>query len=252
MDASPLIRLPSELRNQIYEYVFTYETLTCDKGRWSAKRHDKKCPLPLAREWGPLQVCRQMREETLHLPFSLNTPTCGAPASDPYYEWSLAPPLQTPCEWAVNTMRPALFTGAATFNLHLNIYPEMWSSNMSNVSWDTLAAAFKALPAALGPAKLVVTLNMYYHYESLDCMYPMPFHGIFAFEMCPGTPLEASQKATLGLKDVIKAQTKALGRHVHHHSIDNCRVKANEARLKQQLIQVHCVSRRLVQVAMSP
>lgn len=249
MDASQLNRLPSELRIQIYEYVFTYESLTCHKGRWSAKRYDKKYSLPLAREWGPVQVCKQMRDETLHLPFSLNTPTCGGPASDPHYEWSLATPLTVPCHWVVDTMRPALFTDAATFRLDLNIFPEMWQEAItSDRAWSNLSPVFERLLGAISPAKLVVTLNIYYHYESLDCMYPMPFQDLLIFQVCPGDPLVAA-KAIPELKNAIAAQAKALERHDHHHDANHCRVKANEDRLREQLAQVSHVSRRFVEVA---
>lgn len=253
MEASPLNRLPPEVRIQIYEYVFTYESLTCYQGRWSARRFDRKYPLPLAREWAPLHVCKQMRNETLHLPFSLNKPVCGGPSVDPYYDWSLPPPLNDHFDSIVKTMRPEFLTDSSKLKVHLNIFPELWEEDvMSDRAWKKLITAFRALPGALGPTKLLVTLNIYFHYEDLVCVNGarqyVPFQGKIFFEISPGDPLSAAQALPL-LENVMSAHLQTMARHEDHATV-HCGVAASRGKLKKQVEQVANVSRRFVEVAM--
>ncbi|KAJ4986219.1 hypothetical protein SVAN01_08266 [Stagonosporopsis vannaccii] len=57
--ASPLLRLPAELRNRIYEFSFDSATLKRDLSPGSAGRHLVECDNPHL-----VQVCRQIRFET--------------------------------------------------------------------------------------------------------------------------------------------------------------------------------------------
>jgi hypothetical protein len=75
---SPLLRLPGELRNKIYEYAFGGHEVMLKRDIWYAKdrmycyAHDS--PLSL---WSDLlsrtTICRQIYEETRLLPYALNT-----------------------------------------------------------------------------------------------------------------------------------------------------------------------------------
>jgi hypothetical protein len=69
--ASPLLRLPAELRNHICSYIFVEETLTIYKDSQS-KSNDpafsyRPCSPPLWR--GLLRTCRQLDHETTLVPF---------------------------------------------------------------------------------------------------------------------------------------------------------------------------------------
>jgi hypothetical protein len=85
-----LLRLPGELRNKIYEYVFGGHEVMLKRDIWYAKdrmycyAHDSPVSL-----WSDLlsrtTICRQIYEETRLLPYALNTfwiPTWGAGYAD--------------------------------------------------------------------------------------------------------------------------------------------------------------------------
>ncbi|KAF2750945.1 hypothetical protein M011DRAFT_188416 [Sporormia fimetaria CBS 119925] len=61
---SPLLRLSGEIRNLIYHYVFSGSRVRLDQPEGKAQ---------LARKLKVLVVCRQIRDETRNLPFTLST-----------------------------------------------------------------------------------------------------------------------------------------------------------------------------------
>lgn len=73
MDNSPFGRLPAELRIKIYEYALTFDRVGCRPGESSRFWPERSLSAQLALT----RVCKQIRSETLHLPFTLNNPIVG-------------------------------------------------------------------------------------------------------------------------------------------------------------------------------
>jgi hypothetical protein len=70
---SPLLRLPAELRNQIYELVLRHDCLSLALGRYLNLQPIRLYPDPGSRTLALLRVCRQDHFEAALLPYSLNT-----------------------------------------------------------------------------------------------------------------------------------------------------------------------------------
>lgn len=72
---SPLLRLPGELRNHIYEKVFTVINPLCfSRTTRPFKKFHRSVPFDLSL----LYVCRKIYHDTALLPFSLNTIQCNS------------------------------------------------------------------------------------------------------------------------------------------------------------------------------
>ncbi|GAB7328942.1 hypothetical protein MBLNU13_g00801t1 [Cladosporium sp. NU13] len=182
MEKSPLIRLPLELREEIFEYVFTYESLDCKGRYWRTLREGERYYRPLSKELNVTLVCKQIRKETQRLPFSLNNLICGNKLGDfdPWCDWWDALPLRTPCTWAYNALRKLtpVLSKSTTIELHLWAFPAMSEPrSMSDTEWFELSNTFEALVRVLGPAKLVVTLHFILHFKDLRCDHSDPLIG---------------------------------------------------------------------------
>lgn len=257
MEDSLLNNLPTELRLEIYEYVFTFESLTCKGGYWRVARKGERNRRPLSKELGATLACKQMRNETVHLPFSLNNVVCGNKVGDfdPYYEWWIAPPLKDPCSWAfdaLSKMTPSLLSDSTRFYLHLWVYPGMSEPRrMSNTAWIELSNALRALMGVLGPVKLIITLHFHYHYETLRCEYPdsgplIP-HNEAVIDICLGDPTVA-RGGLVALAKAVDDRRQALQQHEDHQT-EGCRVNYHKNKLSMQLMQAEQVSRRFIDVA---
>jgi len=80
---SPLLRLPSELKNLIYEYVLTVSYPLCftrkkHPTKKTKKSRDKKLLRGVQYDLSLLRVCRKIHHDTALLPFSLNTIQCDS------------------------------------------------------------------------------------------------------------------------------------------------------------------------------
>jgi len=80
---SPLLRLPGELKNHIYEYVLTVSYPLCFSRKKHAtkktkKSRDKKLLRVIQFDISLLHVCRKIHHDTALLPFSLNTIQCDS------------------------------------------------------------------------------------------------------------------------------------------------------------------------------
>lgn len=73
MDNSLLIRLPAELRIKIYEYAITFDRVSCRPGESSRFWPERSLSTQLALT----RVCKQLRSETVQLPFTLNSLVVG-------------------------------------------------------------------------------------------------------------------------------------------------------------------------------
>jgi len=257
MQNSPLGRLPPELRLEIFEYVFTYESLTCKGSYWRVTRKGERNHRPLSKELGATLVCKQMRKETLHLPLLLNNLVCGNEVGDfdPYYEWWIAPPLKEPCAWAYNALSKLThaLSDSTTFELHLWAYPAMSEArNMSNTEWTELSHTFRALLSVLGPAKLIVTLHFQFHFENLQCESldsgSLIAHGETVFELRQGDLTAAKRKMAL-LGAAVEDKREELQQHEDHQQSNQCRVNYHKNKLSMQLMQAEQVSRRFVDIA---
>jgi hypothetical protein len=193
MEKSPLNRLPSELRLEIFEYVFTYESLACKDRYWWALREGERKYRALSKELDVTLVCKQIRKETQHLPFSLNKLVCGNELGDfdPRSEWWDGLPLKTPCTVAYNALKRLtdVLSHHTTLELHLWAYPSMSEVRKMSVSeWAELSNTFEALVSVLGPAKLIVHLHFILHFSDLECGYmdPLIAHDEAVFEIHAG------------------------------------------------------------------
>jgi len=257
MQNSPLGRLPPELRLEIFEYVFTYESLTCKGSYWRVTRKGERNHRPLSKELGATLVCKQMRKETLHLPFLLNTPVFGNEVGDfsPYYEWWIAPPLKDICTQAYNVLSKIthVVPESTTFKLHLWVYPLMSEPRtMRESHWAELSDTFKALANVLGAAKLIIILHFQYNYDNLKCKSPVPRylieHGEAIFEVRQGDTTGAKQAIAL-LGASIQDKLEELQRHENHNDINLCRINHHKHRLSTQLMQAEQVSRTFLDLA---
>jgi hypothetical protein len=73
MDSSTLRRLPAELRIKIYEYALTFDRVSC-RPHGSSRFWPERS---LASQLALTRVCRQIRAECKHLPFTLNKLVVG-------------------------------------------------------------------------------------------------------------------------------------------------------------------------------
>jgi hypothetical protein len=71
MDNSPLGRIPVELSITIYEYALTFDRLSCHL------RPSDQSQRSLSTQLALIQVCRQIRAESRHMPLTLNNPIAG-------------------------------------------------------------------------------------------------------------------------------------------------------------------------------
>jgi hypothetical protein len=77
MDDSSFNTLPAELRIKIYEYALTFDRVSCRPH--GSSRFWPECSL--ARQLALTRVCKQMRAECQHLPFTLNKLVVGTTPS---------------------------------------------------------------------------------------------------------------------------------------------------------------------------
>lgn len=257
MEKSPLGRLPPELRLEIFEYVFTYERLACNFNYWSVARKGERKYRPLSKQLGATLVCKQMRKETLHLPFSLNTLVCGNEVGDfdPYYEYWIAPSLKTPCTWAYNALRRLahVLSDSTTLKLHLWIYPAMSEQSRKNdAEWVELSKTFAELVSVLGPAKLAVTLHFHFHFENLPCEYlgsgPLMTHSETMFEIHAGH--STVEGGTMLLDAMVEYKHEEIQHHERHQQYDHCPVNLHTNKLSTQLVQAEQASRKFMSLAM--
>lgn len=257
MEKSPLGRLPPELRLEIFEYVFTYERLACNSNYWSVARKGERKYRPLSKQLGATLVCKQMRKETLHLPFSLNTLVCGNEVGDfdPYYEYWIAPSLKTPCTWAYNALRRLMhvLSDSTTLKLHLWIYPAMSEQSRKNdTEWAELSKTFAELVSVLGPAKLAVTLHFHFHFENLRCEYldssPLMTHSETMFEIQAGR--STAEGGSMLLDAMVECKHEEIQLHERHQQYDHCPANLYTNMLSMQLVQAEQAARKFMSLAM--
>ena len=190
MKSSLFNRLPAELRTTIFEYVFTFDSVRCQDGRWRAYEKQKSRPrhsdvgaavyhlraFRLATRLGPTLVCKQMRAETLHLLMTLNEVVCGNERRDvdPYYEFLMGPRLlMEPCTWASRALdkgRSPFLSASSVIRVHIWVYPCM--KNLMRVGdWRDLEKSFAGLVDGRYPGKVVIILHFFVDYQPLVCEY---------------------------------------------------------------------------------
>ena len=253
MQKSPLGRLPPELRLEIFEYVFTYERLACKDGSWEVTRPGERTRRSLTRELGATRVCKQMRQETRHLPLVLNDLVCGDELGyyDPWYEWWNTSSLTDPCPWAYKTLTKLtpLLSDSTTFKLHLWAYPAMLEK-MGGAKWKEIGDAFAALVSVLGPAKLIVTLHLRFHFIDLPCkiMNPLIGHGEAVFEVHAGRST-ATKEGMSALTTMVIDKRKEIRSHGDHLYNGHCGINSNNNTLLRQLMDAEHVCRRFMSLA---
>lgn len=255
MEKSPLIRLPPELREQIFEYVFTYESLDCKGRYWRTLREGERYYRPLSKELNVTLVCKQIRKETQRLLFSLNKLICGNELGDfdPWRDWWDALPLREPCTWAYNALTKLthVLSKSTTLELHLWVFPAMSEErNMSTMEWIELSNTFEALVGALGPAKLIVTLHFILHFKDLRCDYldPLVGHGETTFEIHAGHSTAVKGRVSL-LTAMMNDKRKEIQRHWEHLGDGYCPVNQNNGTLTRHLLETEHVCLRFMDLA---
>lgn len=255
MESSPLNRLPAELRKEIFEYVFTYESLECKGRYWRTLREGAQYYRPLSKELDVTLVCKQVRQETQDLPFSLNTLVCGNELGDfdPWSDWWDALPLRKPCTWTYNALRKLVpvLSKSTTLELHLWVFPTMSEpSKMSDTEWLELSNTFKALVDILGPAKLIVTLHFILHFKDLRCNYldPLARHGETTFEIHEGRSTAVKGRMAL-LAAMMNDKRKEIQRHQEHLEDGSCPVNQYTQTLLRQVMDTEHVCLRFMDLA---
>ena len=255
MEKSPLNRLPSELRLQIFEYVFTYESLACKDRYWWTLREGERKYRALSKELDVTLVCKQIRKETLRLPFSHNNLVCGNELGDfdPWSEWWNGLPLKTPCMVAYNALKRLMpvLSDHTTLELHLWAFPSMSEPRkMSNTEWLQLSNTFGALVDILGPAKLIVTLHFILHFKDLQCDYldPLVGHGAITFEIHAGRSTAATGGMSL-LAATMKDKREEIERHEEHSGDGCCSINQYRDMLSKQLMETEQVCQRFMSLA---
>ena len=255
MEKSPLILLPPELREGIFKYVFTYESLDCKGKYWRTLREGERCYRTLSKELNVTLVCKQIREETQRLPFSLNNLICGNEVGDfdPWHDWWDALPLRTPCIWAYDALRKLkpVLSEFTTLELHLWVFPDMYEERkMSNMEWIELSSTFEALLGALEPAKLIVTLHFILHFKDLRCDYldPLVGHGETTCEVhaCRSTAIKGQVSL---LAAMMNDKRKEIQRHKEHLGDGCCPVNQNNETLTRQWLETEHVCLRFMDLA---
>jgi len=255
MEKSPLNRLPSELRLQIFEYVFTYESLACKDRYWWTLREGERKYRALSKELDVTLVCKQIRKETQHMPFLHNNLVCGNELGDfdPWSEWWNGLPLKTPCMVAYNALErlTPVLSDRTTLELHLWAFPSMSEPRkMSNTEWLQLSNTFGALVDVLGPAKLIVTLHFILHFKDLQCDYldPLVGHGEIKFEIHAGRSTAAREGMPL-LAATMKDKREEIKRHEEHSGVGCCSINQYHDMLSKQLMETEQVCLRLMNLA---
>jgi hypothetical protein len=255
MEKSPLNRLPSELRLEIFEYVFTYESLACKDRYWWALREGERKYRALSKELDVTLVCKQIRKETQHLPFSLNKLVCGNELGDfdPRSEWWDGLPLKTPCTVAYNALKRLtdVLSHHTTLELHLWAYPSMSEVRKMSVSeWAELSNTFEALVSVLGPAKLIVHLHFILHFSDLECGYmdPLIAHDEAVFEIHAGRSTVTKEGMSL-LVATINNKREEIKHHEKHQEDGHCPINSCNNVLSRQLMEAEQVCRRFMSLA---
>ena len=255
MEKSPLNRLPPELRLEIFEYVFTYESLACKDRYWWALREGERKYRALSKELDITLVCKQIRKETQRLPFSHNNLVCGNELGDfdPWSEWWNGLPLKTPCMVAYNALKrlTPVLSDRTTLELHLWAFPSMSEPRkMSNTEWLQLSNTFGALVDILGPAKLIVTLHFILHFKDLQCDYlgPLVGHGETTFEIHAGRST-ATRGAMSLLAATMKEKREEIERHEEHSGVGCCSINQYRDMLSRQLTETEQVCQRFMSLA---
>lgn len=257
MENSPLNRLPSEIRLDIFEYVFSYEGPIHKAGLWIVTPKRERRRRFLYNELAPTLVCKQMRNETLHLPLLLNNLSCGNQLGDfdPYYAWWVTPALKDPCQWALNALRkmiPAFLSDSTTLEMHLRVFSRMTQPReSSSTDWNEVCNIFKALVGALGPVKLVIYLHFQFHFSSISCdcegLGPLRTHNGTMLNICPGDP-SVARKSIKGLADAIGDSRWEIRQH-RNHPWRACSVNTQMNALFEQLAQAEQMARRFIDIA---
>lgn len=255
MQNSPLGRLPPELRLEIFEYVFTYERLDCKGRYWRTLREREPYYRPLSQELDVTLVCKQIRKETQHLPFTLNNLVCGNVVGDfnPWCDWWDASPLKNPCTWAYNALRKLTHipSGSTTLELHLWAFPAMSEERkMSTTAWIELSNTFRALVSVLGSGKLIVTLHYILHFKDLRCDYldPLGWHGEAKFEIHAGRSTAAKEGMSL-LAATMHDKRVEIKHHEDHMEDGHCVINQCNNVLSRQLMEVEQVCQRFMSLA---
>jgi hypothetical protein len=256
MEKSPLGRLPPELRLEIFEYVFTYDSLACkDRYWWVWRKRDRKYRA-LSKELDITLVCKQIRKETQHLPFTLNNLICGNELGDfnPYREWRSGLPLRSPCTVAYSMLKrlTPVLSDHTTLELHLWAYPSMSEARiMSNAEWIELSNTIEALVSVLGPAKLVFHLHFILHFEDVQCDYmdPLVWHGEIVFEILAGRFTAAKEGMSL-LAATINDKREEIKNHQKHWEDGHCSINMSNDMLSKHLMEAGQVCQRFMSLMM--
>jgi hypothetical protein len=259
MEKSPLNRLAPELRANIFERVFTYDRLFRRAGRWLVHRNGERNCWAVSKDLGPTLVCKQMRNETLHLPLLLNDLVFGCEAGDfdPYMSWWTLPSLKDPCQRAIDAlqkMTPAVLSDSTTLKLNLWVFPLMTEPReMSSTDWVVFGNVFRKLVDILGPVQLVVNLHFHTNYEHLECLIPdhafLAIRGKTLLDISSDDP-NAATRAMADVAKEIDDQRQTLQQHEDHYWED-CRIMCSRKRLLGHFTQAETVARRVVEVVTS-
>jgi hypothetical protein len=252
----PLCRLPPELRAQIYEHVFTFDSVRCQDGRWRVYEQNGKC-FRLATRLGPTLVCKQMRTETLHLLMALNEMVCGNERRDVDLcrEFKAGPRLlKDPCIWAsraVDQGKSVFVSRKSVFRVHVWVFPPTLRY-MHAGRWRELEKAFSGLLDGGFQGKVAVTLHFVVDYQPLVCEYRQQataaslHYEYGSFEI----GLDGSGLDTTGLVKLFDERREVLRAHENHER-GMCQARTRREGLPEQLRQTEEMAVLVVQMAHS-
>jgi hypothetical protein len=250
----PLYRLPAELRIQIYEHAFTFDSVRCQDGRWRVYEPNGKC-FRLATRLGPTLVCKQMRAETIHLLMKLNEMVCGNERRDVdlYREYRMGPRLlKDPFIWAARAVdqgKSVFVSRKSVFRVHVWVFPPTLRA-MRNRDWQEVVKSFAWLVDGSFQGRLAVTLHFAVHYQPLLCEYRQPRtsaslqYEYGAFEI----GLDGDGLGHMGLVKLFDERREVLRAH-RNHERGMCQVRTSHHRLWEDLGWTEQMALSVVQMA---
>jgi hypothetical protein len=162
MDNSPFVRIPAELRITIYEYALTFDRLSC-----RLRPSDQSKP-SLPTQLASIQVCRQIRAESRHMPFALNNPVAGhvpCLCIDRGSQWvETAVTSHREARETIGCTPTSLVTDVTTFSFDMHCWDRQLSnlgtvSSMAKFHWANLKFIFGELIHVTQQEKFVLDLT---------------------------------------------------------------------------------------------
>ena len=250
----PLYRLPAELRIQIYEHAFTFDSVRCQDGRWRVYEQNGKCSRLITR-LAPTLVCKQMRTETLHLLMTLNEMVFGNERRhvDLYRECRMGPRLlKDPFIWAAGAVdqgKSVFVSPKSVFRVHIWVFPPTLRA-MRVHDWQEVVKSFAWLVDASFQGRVAVTLHFAVHYQPLLCEYRQHGRAVSlqyeygAFEI----GLDGDGLGHMGLVKLFDERREVLRAH-RNHERGMCQVRTSHHRLWEDLGWTEQMAVRVVQMA---